>query len=159
MANPGQSSAAPQEGLPALELPTGSIHQLPQPSRQSPALSQESATRFAGWETIGEKRDFYDEQDCLHPSYNLASEKLQNRGDDDVVIFDYSLNPGYLSLVDGDPSAEGEDPPSGHFSEDDDIFSQVSKDTLIESKEFDQIINPKKEPLLILSRGPRLGIM
>jgi len=158
MADPGASSPAPQGDRAALEPPMGSIHQLSQPSQQSLALSQELEIRFAGWETIGEKRDFYDEQDCLHSSYNLASEKLQHRGRDDVVIFDYSLSPGYLSL-DGDPPSEGEGRSPGRFSEDDDIFFKVSKDELTKSEQFNQIINPPKEPRLLQSRGRRLGIM
>ena len=134
----------------------------PGPSAQSsplpPAPSQELASRFAGWETIGEQRDFYDDQDCLDPSHHLASKKLQNRGEDDVVIFDYSLYPDYLNRAGEDPFEEG-GPSSGHFSADDDIFFQVPKNELIESRQFYQIINLTKEPLLISSRGLRLGIM
>ena len=121
-------------------------------------LPQESDS-FNGWKIIGEQRSFYDEQDCLHPSRNLASEKLNSRREDDVVIFDYSLDPNYLTLVDGDSPVEEDSPSSGRFSASDDLFFLVPQDKLIESKQFDQIINPTNEHRLILSRGPRLGIM
>jgi len=141
-------------GEPSLRL----IGQLPQWPPPHPVSLHESGS-FDGWRTIGEQQDFYDEQDCLHPSHNLASEKLNNREEDDVVIFDYSLDPHYLTLVDGDSPVEEDGPSSGLFSASDDLFFLVPKDELIESKQFDQIINPTKEPRLMLSRGPRLGIM
>ncbi|KAG0128935.1 hypothetical protein HOY82DRAFT_522130 [Tuber indicum] len=104
------------------------------------------------WKIIGEQQAFYDEQDCLYPGYNLASNKLEGRGDH-VVIFNYSLHPGYLSRVDGDPPVEGPAPPLGPFSGDDDIFYPVPKDKLINSVEFNQIINPTPLP------EQRLGII
>ena len=107
-----------------------------------------------GWNIIGEQRGFYDEQDCLHPSRNLASEKLSNRREDDVVIFDYSLGPNYLQPIDGEDS-----PSSDQSSSGDDIFFQVPKDRLIESEQFNKIINLANEPQEILTRGQRLGIM
>ena len=131
-------------------------------SQQSPlplASSQELASRFAGWETIDEQRDFYDERDCLDPSHHLVSEKLKNRREDDVVIFDYSLNPDYLRPTRGNTPIEEGGPSSRHFGEDDDIFFRVSKNELIESNQFDQIINPGRESPLIPSRGVGLGIM
>ena len=70
------------------------------------------------------------------------------------MIFDYSL-----SRRDGNPSVEEEGPSSGHSSSHDDIFFQVRKDELIESRQFNQIINATKEPRFIQSRGPRLRIM
>ena len=70
------------------------------------------------------------------------------------MIFDYWLSP-----ADESPSVEGDGPSSGRSSEGDDIFFQVPKDRLIESEQFNQIINPTKEPQLIHSRGPRLAIM
>ncbi|PUU82946.1 hypothetical protein B9Z19DRAFT_1040095 [Tuber borchii] len=135
----------------------GPIFEPSQPPQQSPTLSQELADRFAGWETIDEQRAFYDERDCLDPGHNLAS-KILKRAEDNVVIFDYSLDLDYPSSADGNTPAEEGGPSSGHFSADD-IFFQVPKHELIGSKQFDQIINPAKEPLLIRSRGPRLGII
>jgi len=128
-----------------------SIHEF---SQQSP-LSQGSGDYFDGWRTIGEQQDFYDEQDCLHPSLNLASEKLKTRKADDVVIFDYSLDPDYLSRVGGNPPVEEGGPLSESSGADHDRFFQVPKNELIGSEQFDQIIDLTKEP----PRGPRLGIM
>ncbi|KAG0641318.1 hypothetical protein HOY80DRAFT_883382 [Tuber brumale] len=151
------ADSAPQEPRPTPETPQEPIQeQSPQPS---PALSQESADHFDGWQTIGEQKDFYDEQDCLHPSHNLASRKLEGRGDNHVVIFDYSLNPGYLSRVDGNPPVEGAVPSPARFSADHDIFFRVSRNELLECNQFDQIINPAEESGLVLSQGPRLGII
>lgn len=134
----------------------GSVNQSSQPSLLSPVLSQD---HLQGWEIIGEQQDFYNEQDCLRPHHNLASEKLKTRKEDDVVIFDYSLDPGYGRCVDGNPLVEVGGPLPGHSSADDSIFFRVSKEELIGSKQFNQTINPTKEPRLILSRGPRLAIM
>ena len=150
----GTDSAAPGASQPAL----GSNNQSSQSPPLSLGLSQESADYSDGWRTIGEQQDFYDEQDCLHPSHNLASEKLKPRKEHHVVIFDYSLNPDYLNHADENPFG-GDGPSSGHFSADDDIFFQVSKKELIGSNLFDQIINPTKEPRLTLSQKPRLVIM
>ena len=87
------------------------------------------------------------------------SEKLKSRREDDVLIFDYSLNPDYLSSTRGNVPIEEGGPSSRHFGEDDDIFFRVPKNKLIESNQFDQIINPERESLLISSRGVGLGIM
>lgn len=144
MANPSASSTA-QQHRPTPEPPAG-----PQLSQQP----QGPATPELGWQTIDEQRDFYDEWDCLHPGY-LASEKLKNRGEKDVVIFDYSLDPDYLSRADGNPQVDGGSPSSGHPSSGGDRFFQVPEDELITPDKFDQIIKPQ----LILSPGPRLGIM
>ena len=108
-----------------------------------------------GWNIIGEQRGFYDEQDCLRPSRNLVSENLRNGREDDVVIFDYSLGPGYLQRIDGDTVVGQDGSSSEHSSADDDIFFLVSKDRLIESQQFNKIINLANEP----ARGQRLGIM
>ena len=121
-----------------------------------PALPRESAGCLVGWQTIGERRDFYDERDCLGPSHNLASDELKNRKEDDVVIFDYFLDPDYLTCASGNPNPPVEEGcPSKQFSPDNGIFFQVSKDELIGSNQFGRIIN--SPPLL--SRGPRLGVM
>ena len=69
------------------------------------------------------------------------------------MIFNYSL-----SRADGNPPVEGSIASSESFGEDDDIFFQVLKDRLIESEKFNRVINPTKEPRLILSRG-RLAVM
>ncbi|PUU82949.1 hypothetical protein B9Z19DRAFT_1061381 [Tuber borchii] len=109
----------------------------------------------AGWQTIGEQRDFYDERDCLDPSHDLASDKLKTRNENDVVIFDYSLSPDYLNRTSGSPPVEEGGSSPGHPSADNAVFFQVSKNDLIKSEHFDQIIN--SPPLL--SRGARLGII
>ena len=153
---PGTNSTAPPGTCPTHERSAGSDHQSLQVP--SPVLVQEPLDRFNGWKTIGEQEEFYHEQDCLHPSHTLVSEKLKSRREDDVVIFDYSLDPHYLSRADGNPFEES-DSSSGHFSEEEDIFFPVSKDRLIESEQFDRIISPMKDPLLIRSRGLRLAIM
>ena len=127
-----------------------------QPSHSSP-LSRELADRPDGWDTISEQRGFYDEQDCLHLNYSLASEKLKDRKADDVVIFDYSLDPDYLKRADEFPPSEGSARP-GHFSANDDIFSLVCKNELMRSKQFEQAIS-SQESQHHLSQGPRLGIM
>jgi len=145
-----RNSAALSETPPVLA--PRSVDQSRQLSPQSPEPSQEPADHLDGWRTIGEQQPFYDEQDCLHPSHNLVSGKLKTRTDDHVVIFDYSLNPDYPGHADGGtPVGEG-----GDSSADDDMFFRVSKNELIESKQFDQIINPDEESSL--SRA-RLGIM
>ncbi|CUS12896.1 unnamed protein product, partial [Tuber aestivum] len=54
---------------------------------------------------------------------------------------------------------EARGPSFGRFSADDDIFFRVPKDRFIGSEQFDQIINPTKEPRLALSRGSRLSIL
>ena len=150
-ANPTAPSDPPQ--IPGSAL--GSNEQLPQPS-QPP---QGSADNVDNWTIIGEQKGFYDEQDCLHPSRNLTSEKLSNRRKDDVVIFNYSLDPEYLKHVDGNLLVEEGSPSSERFSADDDIFSRVPKDQLIESEQFKQIINLTNEPREILAPGQRLHIM
>ena len=113
-------------------------------------MANSSASSTTDWQTIGEQQSFYDERDCLHPS-GLTSEKLGNRGENDVVIFDYSLDPDYLKRADGNPPGEEDAAPPGQSSADNDIFFQVSKNGLLESEKFDRIIDP--------SREPRLGIM
>ena len=145
-----------QDGLPRHELYysarpslsrqalSGPIHGLP----QLPPLSHESADFFGGWQTISGQRGFRDERDYLDPSHNLASKKLRARKEDDVVIFNYSLNPPCLSSADGNTPAEEGGPSSGHFSATDDIFFRVPKNELIESKQFVQIINSPQEPRL-----------
>jgi len=153
-----RNSAALSEPLQTSEPAPGSIDPSSQLSPQSPGQSRESADHFDGWEIIGEQQDFYDERDCLDPGSGLASPKLRNR-DDHVLIFDYSLDPDYLKSTNGNHSVEEGGPSSVPFSADDDIFFRVSKNELIESKQFDQIINPAGESPLVYSRGPRLGIM
>jgi len=113
-------------------------------------MANPSVSSTPDWQTIGGQQNFYDERDCLYPS-NLRSEKLGNRGENDVVIFDYSLDPDYLKRADGNPPGEEEATSSGHSSADNDIFFQVSKNGFLESEKFDRIINPAREP--------RLGIM
>ncbi|PWW79092.1 hypothetical protein C7212DRAFT_355230 [Tuber magnatum] len=108
----------------------------------------------ARWETIGGQQEFYDERDCLHPGHNLTSEKLRGRGQNEVVIFEYLLNPGYLSRGDGDPEDEDGDSSSGAES---DVFFRVSKDELMESHQFDQVIDPTGKPIEPVV--PRLGII
>ena len=72
------------------------------------------------------------------------------------MIFDYSLNPSYLSSVDGNPLDQEDGPSWGCFSAEDDRLFRISKNGLIGSKEFSEII---EEPGWMLSRGKRLGIM
>ena len=134
------------------------IHELSQLPRLPSAPSSISADLFAGWQTIHKQRNFYNEQDCLDPSHNLASEKLNDRNPDDVVIFDYSLAPGYLSGGDEYSRVKQGGPPPEQFGPDDDIFFRVPKNELIGSRQFNQIINPIEEPRLP-SRGQRLGVM
>jgi len=155
----GTDSAAPPDPHSVFPPLAGPIHELSQQPQPSPALSQKLENLFAGWQTVGEKQAFYDERDCLDPSHSLMCDKLGGRTEDDVVIFDYSLDPDYLSKASGSPLVEEGGPSPGHLSSDDDIFFQVSKNELIESEKFNQIINPPKELLLLQSRGPRLGIM
>ncbi|KAG0128939.1 hypothetical protein HOY82DRAFT_621337, partial [Tuber indicum] len=147
MAHPGMSSAvAPPGALPITEPTPGSTHQ----SLRSPPLPAPS------WETINEREDFYDVQDLLDLSRGLTSERLKDRREDDVVIFDYSLDPSYLR---GGPPAEEGGPSSGSSSTDDDLLFRVSKNRLIESDQFDQIINSAEVPVSTLSRGSRLGVV
>ncbi|PUU82940.1 hypothetical protein B9Z19DRAFT_1190008 [Tuber borchii] len=149
---------APLDPRSALEPPAEPIHKISQLSQLPPTLSQLLSARLAGWETINEQRGFYDEHDSLHPNHNLASRKLQNRGSDEVVIFDYSLTPASLSGVDG-PTPEGGGASSERISADDDVFLRVPKKMLTKSKQFTEIINPTKEPRLMPSWGTRLHIV
>ncbi|PUU82954.1 hypothetical protein B9Z19DRAFT_1190015 [Tuber borchii] len=159
MDDPWTNSAAPLDPRSTQEPSAGSVHEMSQLSPLLPLLSPKSEDGFADWETIGERRDFYDEQDFLNPSYSLASEKLKNRKEDDVVIFDYSIDPDYLSRLDGNPPVEGGGPSLGRFSGDTGRFFRAPKDRLVESKQFNQVINPTKDPRLAQSLGPRLGII
>lgn len=136
----------------------GSRHELSPPIPLSPVLSHEPATNCVGWEPIGEQPRFYDEQDFLCPGSNLTSQKLSNRKADEVVGFDYPVDPDYLGYVGEYPPDEEGDLSPG-FSEDNDIFFRVSKDRLIDSREFNQIINHTREPRVERSRVPQLGIM
>jgi len=148
------NSTAPLDSHSSLESSGGSVPQSSQAPPGSLALPHGRLRHLASWETIREPEDFYDEKDFLFPNSNLTSEKLKNRKEEDVVIFVYSLRP-----ADGNAVDEGGSPSSGGFSEGDDIFFQVPKDRLIESKQLNQIINPTKESQLIQSLGPLLSIM
>jgi len=153
MSHLSTNSAAPPDTHSAPEPAAGSIHQSSQALPPSPALAKESLDHFHGWRAIHEQQGFYDEEGFLYPSCNLTSEKLKDRKEDDVVIFNYSL-----SHTDESPSAEGSRPSPGSFGEDDDIFFQMPKDTFIRSEQFNQVINPAKESRPIQSRA-RLAIM
>jgi len=159
MTHSGTKSAAPLDPGSTLEASAGSARAVSHLLSQPPALCQESQDPFGCWETIGGKPDFCDARDCLDPSYNLASEKLEDRGTDDVVIFCYHLDPGYLSCVEGDAPTGGDCPSLARFSAGDDKFFRVSKKELIESKQLNQITDPGKESQPIHSWVPWLGIM
>ena len=152
MDEPGTNSAplGPRSTLKP-SLRSTHLSQAPPPSPLT--LPQESPVHFDGWETISEQ-DFYNEKDFLCPGYDLTSEKLKYRKEEDVVIFDY-----LLSRTDGNPLVDGSGSSSGRFSGGDDRFFQVTKDRLIESEQFNKIINPMKPPRPIQSRGQRLAIM
>ncbi|PUU82963.1 hypothetical protein B9Z19DRAFT_1040118 [Tuber borchii] len=147
------NSSAPLDTNSTPKPSVGSIHQSSQALPQSPASAEESPGHLHGWKTIDRQQVFYDEEGFLYPSCILTSEKLKDRKEDDVVIFNYSL-----SRTDESPPVEGSSPSSGIFGENDDIFFRVPKDTLIESEQFNQVINPEKEPRLIQSRA-RLSII
>jgi len=148
-----KNSAPPLNPPSALEPPPGSAHQSSKALPLPPTLAQESPDYLDGWKTIGEQQEFYDEEGFLCQSRNLTSEKLKDRKEDDVVIFDYSL-----SREDRNPPVEGSGPSSGGPGEDDDRFFQVPKDRLVESEQFSQVINRTRAPQLMQSRA-RLGIM
>ncbi|PUU82961.1 hypothetical protein B9Z19DRAFT_1061393 [Tuber borchii] len=147
------NSSAPLDTNSTPKPSAGSIHQSSQALPPSPALAKESLDHFHGWKTIHGKQGFYDEEGFLYPSRNLTSEKLKDRKEDDVVIFNYSL-----SRTDESPPAEGSRPSPASFGEDDDIFFQMPKDTFIGSEQFNQVINPAKEPRPMQTRA-RLAIM
>jgi len=149
MGDTSKNSAVPLSPSSTMEPSLGSAHQLSQGSPPLPTLAQDPPHHFDGWRPIGQQQEFYDEEGFLCLSRNLTSEKLKDRKEDDVVIFDYSL-----SREDGNPPVGGSGPSSGGSSEDEDRFFQVSKDMLIESEQFSQVINPR----LIQSRE-RLAIM
>jgi len=138
------SSPTTQQGPPQVpELP-----EEPQPSQQP----EESAAPFR-WQTIDEQKDFCDEWDCLHPS-DLTNEKLQN-SDNDIVVYDYSLDLDYLSRANGDHPSEGGSPSSVRPSSGSDRLLRVPTSELTSQREFDLRIKPQ----LVLSPEPRLGIM
>ncbi|KAG0633174.1 hypothetical protein HOY80DRAFT_1107870 [Tuber brumale] len=147
MANPGINSTAGSEASPTTQSLPDFTPQVQQPSPPLPPVS---------WEAINEQKHFYDVQDLIDPSPGLTSGKLKDREEDDVVIYDYSLDPSYLR---SELPAEEGGPSSRPSSVEDDLFFRVSKNSLMESDEFDQIINSTKEPLSTLSRGSRLVIM
>ena len=151
-------NATPEAQLDPPQAPGSALGSAGQPSKQSPPSSG-SADHVDHWKIIGEQQGFYVEQDCLHPRSNLASKKLSSRKEDDVVIFNYSLDPDYLKHVDGNLLVEEGRPSSEQFSAEDDIFFQMPKDNLIESAQFNRIVNPTNEPQEILAEGQRLGIM
>ncbi|KAG0638284.1 hypothetical protein HOY80DRAFT_1079318 [Tuber brumale] len=147
MANLGINPTAGSDARHTTEPLPDFTPQLQQPSPPLPPLS---------WEVINEQKDFYDVQDLVDPSPGLTNEKLKDRKEDDVVIFDYSLDPGYLRR--GLTAEEGGSS-SRISSADDDLFLQVSKNRLMEPDQFDQIINSTREPLLTLPGGSRLVII
>ena len=153
MDHPDTNSTAPLDTNSTPKPSVGSIHKSSQALPPSPARAEESPDHFHGWKTISEQQGFYDEEGFLYPSYNLTSEKLKDRKEDDVMIFNYSLN-----CADGNSPVERGGLSSRNFSEDDDIFFLVPKDALIGSEQFGQAINPEKEPRLMQSRE-RLAIM
>ncbi|KAG0633173.1 hypothetical protein HOY80DRAFT_1141617 [Tuber brumale] len=112
MANPGINYTARPDARPTTEPLPDFTPQLQQPSPPLPSLS---------WKAINEPKYFYDVQDLVDPSPGLTSEKLRDRKEDDVVIFDYSLDPRYLRG--GLTSGEG-GPSSRSSSVDDDLFLQ-----------------------------------
>ncbi|KAG0633175.1 hypothetical protein HOY80DRAFT_1141619 [Tuber brumale] len=144
MANPGINSTAGPDARPTPEPLPDFTPQSQQPSPPLPPLS---------WEALNEQKDFYDVQELVDPSPGLTNEKLKGRKEDDVVIFDYSLDPRYLRR--GLTAEEG-GPSSRSSSADDDLFLQVSKNRLMEPDQFDRIINSTREPLLTLPGGSRL---
>ena len=148
MGDTSRNSAVPLDPSSTLEPPPGSSHQPSQGPPPPPTLAQDPPHRFDGWRAIGEQQEFYDDEGFLCLSHNLKSEKLNDRKEDDVVIFDY-----LLSQEDGDPPVEGSCPSSGGPGEDDQFF-QVHKDRLIESEQLSQVTNLRS----IQSRG-RLAIM
>ena len=125
------NSTTPLDTHSTPEPPAGSSRQSSQALPPSPAPAEESPSYFHGWKTVGERQGFYGEEGSLYPSCNLKSEKLKVRKEDDVVIFNYSL-----SRTNESPPAEGSGPSSGSIGEDDDIFFQVPKDTLVGSEQF-----------------------
>jgi len=129
-----------------------SIPQPPEGPPASPALTKESLGRFHGWKTIIEQ-GFYDKEGFLYPSCRPTSENLEDRKEDDVVVFNYSL-----SRSDGNPPVEENGPSSRSLGETSDVFFQVPKNRLIESEQFNRVISPRKDPRPIESRAP-LGIM
>ena len=153
MGDIGASSTDSLDPRPTIKPSAGSTQQTSRAPPLPPTLAQEPPDRLDGWKTIGEQQEFYDEKDFLYPSHNLTSEKLKDRKEDDVVIFDYSL-----CHEDGSPPVERGGPSLEGFGKDDDRFFQVSKDRLIDSEQFNQVISPTGEPGLIQSRA-RLGIM
>ena len=134
------------------EPSVGSIHQLSLTLRPPPPLTEESLNHFHGWKTIGE-RGFSDEEGFLSPRCHLTSERLKDRKEEDIVIFNHLLN-----RADGNPPVERHGSASGSSGEDDYILFQVLKDRLIESEKFNRVINPTKEPQPIKFRA-RLVIM
>ncbi|CAZ79523.1 unnamed protein product [Tuber melanosporum] len=116
-----------------------------------------SPTLSSGWEIIEEQRTFYDEQDCLHLGRSLTSDRLGDREENEVVIFEYSLDPDFLDPEDESSGDEEDESPSGDY----DVFYRVPKDRLVGSGQFDQIINPTRDPRPIISPPPgqRLGII
>jgi len=149
MGDLNENSAIPLNPSSAPESSSGSVHQSSQAPPLQPTLAQDRPHYFDRWRVIGEQQEFYDDEGFLCLSRSPTSEKLKDRKEDDVVIFDYSLR-----RADGNPPVEGSGPSSGGSSEDDDRFFKVPKDRLIESEQFSQVINPR----LIQSRA-RLAIM
>ncbi|RPB03053.1 hypothetical protein L873DRAFT_1841385 [Choiromyces venosus 120613-1] len=162
MSDPSDDDVAPHpSSTPRLTSPR-LVSQLLQPPHVSRIPPQRSGENLSVWDKIDDEQPrFYDEQDCLHSSLSLLSKKLKEkkRGENHVVIFNYSLKLNYLGWVDSSierSSSENE----GQFDTEDDRFCVVSKDALIESTEFGQITNLDARELdSTVSRGTRLGII
>ncbi|RPB03055.1 hypothetical protein L873DRAFT_1841387 [Choiromyces venosus 120613-1] len=160
--NPPQTSPRPVIQPPQqLQVPPPPVIQSTQPS-QVPRTQQPVAD-FSTWDKIrgDEQQRFYDERDCLHPNLTPVSEKLRNREENDVVIFNYSSKPNYPHGVDREGSIERSSSENEEqFDIENDRFCLVPKEKLIESTEFDQIINLDPGELdSRISRGTRLGIV
>ena len=146
MDGPSRTLAVPLDPPTSLEPPAGSAH---------PAPPREPAPH--DWKTIHSQRSFYDEHDFLH-RFNLTLKELDNRGTHEAVLFDISVAPSSPGGVDGNCTAEGRGSSSGRLRADRRLL-RAPKDMLIESEQFNQMVNPKKDSQPIQSHGPRLGIM
>ena len=116
----GTNSTTRLDHRATLESSLGSTPRSSQALPQPLTLARESLDCFDSWQNIGEQQEFYNEKDFLYPSCNLRSEKLKNRKEDDIVIFDYSLNG-----TDGNPEVKEGGPSSQRFSEEDNILSSA----------------------------------
>ena len=85
------------------------------------------ADSFNGWEIIGDSKTFA--MSKIVCTLDLTREKLKNRTKEDVAIFNFSLDPDHVTLVDRNSPVEEDGLSSRHSSAHHDLFFLALKST------------------------------